>query len=299
MTTADTDDTLAYYTRPGPFTDAGSHLEALRALPSDIPDLLDSLHGLLIHEHLTWAYGVDHRPDHNETSNLRAIGDVIGRLLADGRPLTDRREPAERVAGTCRDFTVFAVAALRAHGISARARCGFGAYFGVPTNEDHWVAEYWNADESRWILTDAQVDQRQRELFGIDLDVTDVPRDQFIVAGLAWRRCRAGEDDANRYGLKMTEEFGDWWIAANLIRDAAAVSNMEMLPWDVWGAIPEPEDVIDADLTALLDKLAGLTADPETAADARTLYRKDDRLHVPATVRNANRGHDEPVFLRG
>lgn len=292
MTTAET---LAYYTGAGAFTGAGDHVEALRALPDDIPGLLGALHGLLIHEHLTWAYGVEHRPEHNETANLRAVEPLLGGLLARGGPLTEAREPAERLAGTCRHFTVLTVAALRAHGVPARARCGFGTYFTATTGEDHWVAEYWNGAEDRWVLVDAQIDQRQRELFGTDIDVTDVPRDRFLVAGQAWRRCRVGADDPNRYGLSAAEEFGDWWIAANLIRDTAALSNAEMLPWDVWGAIPEPEDVIGADLTALLDELAALTSVPETAADVREVYRRDARLRVPATVRNANRGRDEPV----
>lgn len=110
--------------------------------------------------------------------------------------------------------------------------------------EDHWVAEYWNSDAHRWVLADAQIDARHREMFGIDFDLADVPRDQFVVAGAAWRQCRTGEDDPNRYGLTAANEFGDWWIAANLMRDVAALSGLELLPWDVWGVMPKPEDEI-------------------------------------------------------
>ena len=49
------------------------------------------------------------------------------------------------------------------------------------------------------------------------------------------------------------------------------------------------------DLLALLDRLAELTADPETAADVRDLY-PDERLRVPAEVRNADLGRVEPVI---
>jgi hypothetical protein len=297
LTTADT---LARYTATGPFTDPGPHRDALLALPREVPELLAALQGLLIHVHLTWAYEVEHRPDHDDTANLRAVRDLLDRLTADGRPLTVSREPGERIAGTCRDFTLLAVAALRAHGVPARARCGFGAYFPVSTMEDHWVAEYWNAAEARWVLADAQIDARQRELFAIgpDFDCADVPRDQFVVAGEAWRRCRAGQDDPNRYGLNSIDEFGDWWIAGNLVRDTASLAGVEMLPWDVWGPIPVPEDAIAPKLFALFDHLADLTFDPETAADVRALYDDNDCLQVPATVRNANRGVDEAVFAK-
>lgn len=71
-----------------------------------------------------------------------------------------------------------------------------------------------------------------------------------------------------------------------------------MLPWDVWGPIPEPEDGIGAERLALFDHLADLTFDPETAADVREVYAGHEWLRVPPTVRNANRGVDEAVFPR-
>ena len=293
-----TQDTLDYYRRPGLLTAAGAHESALNELPGTVPELREAVHGLIIHPHLTWAYDGEHRPDHDETSNLRSAEQILGRLLADGRPVTEAREPAERLGGTCRHFTLLTVAALRAHGVPARARCGFGAYFPIDTMEDHWVAEYWNAAEGRWVMADAQIDARQRELFnlGPEFDLDDVPRDQFVVAGDAWRRCRAGDDDPKRYGLNGINEFGDWWIASNLVRDVAALANLELLPWDDWGAMPGPEDDMSEDLLALFDELAAATADPDTAADARARYEADDRIRVPDLVRNAQRGRREPLI---
>jgi hypothetical protein len=43
---------------------------------------------------------------------------------------------------------------------------------------------------------------------------------------------RSGTADPAMFGLTMTHEAGDWWIAANLMRDAAALRNIELLPWD-------------------------------------------------------------------
>lgn len=117
------EDDLAFYARPGLLTSGGIHERALRELPDVLPDLRAAVQGLLIHKALTWAYDVPHRDEHEVTSNYRAIERFLDRLLADGRPVTEARPPAERVGATCRDFATFTVAALRAHAIPARARC--------------------------------------------------------------------------------------------------------------------------------------------------------------------------------
>ncbi len=92
--------------------------------------------------------------------------------------------------GNCRHFTLLTVAALRAHGIPARARCGFGGYFGTGWYEDHWVCESWDAAAGPWPLADAKIDDVQRKAFGVGFDVLDMSRDEFVVAGHAWLRCR-------------------------------------------------------------------------------------------------------------
>ena len=185
--------------------------------------------------------------------HVRPVAGLLGRMMAeDGRPLTVAREPAGRLPGNCRHFTVLAAAMLRAQGTPARARCGFGGYFGSGAFEDHWVCEYWDQAAPGWKLADAQIDDVQLKLFDVDFDLMDVPRDKFLVAGDAWRLCRAGDADPAKFGLSFMNEGGYWWIAANLLRDVAALNNMEMLPWDVWGAMPAPDETIDDERLALL-----------------------------------------------
>ena len=117
------------------------------------------------------------------------------------------------------------------------------------------------------------------------------------MAGDAWRRCRDGGADPARFGLSLMQEGGYWWIAANLLRDVAALNNMEMLPWDVWGAMPAPDDAIGDEQCALFDRLAGLTRDPDaTFAELTRAYAGDARLRVPATVYNAVLNRREPVL---
>jgi Transglutaminase-like superfamily len=283
------------YVRPGVMTDAERYALLLGELPGDVASLAAVAHGLLIHEFLVGEYGVTLAEEDRASVHLRPVAAMLERIVAmDPRPLGVAREPAGRMATNCRGFTVLMVAMLRAHGTPARARCGFGGYFTEGRFEDHWVCEYW--DGARWALVDAQIDERQQKLFGIDFDVTDVPRDRFLVGGDAWARFRRGEADPDAFGLSQINEAGDWWIASNLIRDAAALDNVELLPWDGWGAMPGPDDKIDEELAGLFDRLAALTQAPDVNLDAlRALARGDERLRVPAAVHNHARQRYETI----
>jgi hypothetical protein len=289
--------TLPYYTEPGPMTSPGRHAGLLGDLPHDVAGIANVLHGLVIHEHLAGLYGVTLTEDDRASVHVRPVGDLLGLIVArDARPLTEPREPARRLAGNCRHFTVLLVAILRAHGVPARARCGFGGYFGSEFFEDHWVCEYWDTSVQAWKLADAQIDATQREIFDADFDLADVPRDHFLVAGDAWAMCRDGAADPAVFGLSLMKESGMWWIAGNLMRDAAALGNVELLPWDCWGAMPAPDAQIGADDVVLFDRLAGYTRIPDEAFDLlHDLCAGDARLSVPRAVRNAVRERTEPV----
>jgi hypothetical protein len=288
---------LQFYAEPGVMTSAGRFAPLLAGLPRDIPGLAAVGHGLLIHEHMAEGYGVTLSEQERGSVHVRPAERMLELITArDGRPLDVAREPGSRLAGNCRHFTVLMVTMLRAQGTPARARCGFGGYFTGGFFEDHWVCEYWHAGQERWILVDAQIDSTQRDWFPIDFDVTDVPRDRFLVAGEAWARCRSGAADPATFGLSLVNESGDWWIAANLMRDAAALGNLELLPWDCWGAMPKAYEPIDEARCALFDRLATLTQTPgDSFAELLRLCQADERLRVPAIVRNAVRGRDESL----
>ena len=289
---------LAFYTEPASMTSPGRYAPLLQNLPDDVPSLAAIVQGLLIHEYMADGYGVTLSEQDRSSVHIRPVEQLLAEIVArDSRPLEVVRPPAARLPVNCRHFTVLMTAMLRAHGTPARARCGFGGYFGTGMFEDHWVCEYWHTGQQRWVLVDAQIDGQQRRWFDIDFDVTDVPRDRFLIAGQVWAQCRSGADDPARFGLSSLNETGDWWIAGNLMRDAAALRNIELLPWDCWGAMPTPEHPIGSELAALFDRLAALTQTPDASfAELRQLC-EDDRLRVPSAVRNHLRNRDEILPL--
>lgn len=276
---------------PIDMSDAGAKTALLDGLPGDVGGLAEVVQGLLIHEHIASAYGVTLSPEQHAQAHMRGVEKMLDRIARqDGRPLAQARPPGERVVGVCRHFTLLHVAMLRRRGVAARARCGFGAYFEQGKFIDHWVTEYWNESTQRWVLVDAQLDQRQRELFGIAFDPLDVPRDQFVVAGDAWQLCRSGKADPGAFGI--LDLHGLWFIAGNVIRDVAALNNHEMLPWDVWGGMTQQDSEIDL---PFIDGLAAFSRAPDRHfGELRAAY-KDKRVAVPGTVFNAVLNRPDPV----
>jgi hypothetical protein len=274
---------LDFYRTPVDLSDAGRHRGMLDGLPRDIPGLVKLVQGLLIHEHMTDAYGVALPPERRAESHARAVEAMLDAIAnRDPRPLTTPRAAGERYVCVCRSFTLLLVAILRHQGVPARARCGFGAYFEAGKFYDHWVVEYWDTAAKRWVKVDSQVDDRQRRMFGVTIDTLDLTREQFLVAGDAWQLCRGGREDPQNFGI--LDMHGSWFIASNIVRDIAALNNREMLPWDVWGGMQLVDEGLDL---AFFDRLAELTHEPDRHfAELRAVYN-DKRIAVPATVFNA------------
>jgi hypothetical protein len=289
-------DPLEYYARPGPMTDPQEQASLLAGLPTDMAALCQVVQGLLLH--MMWAerYGVQLPPERRQETEIRHVAQKLQRIQElDARPLTVARPLERRVVSECRDFSTLLCAMLRHRGVPARARCGFATYFLPDHYEDHWVCEYWKSDEQRWVMVDAQLDQFQRQVLGIQFDPLDVPPDGFLPAGKAWLLCRAGQADPDKFGI--FDMHGLWFIRGDLVRDVAALNKMELLPWDIWGLIGKEEQDISPEDMALLDQVAALTvADNRAFPALRALYETDARLRVPPVIKSY---HDTGVETVG
>jgi len=281
-------DVLDFYCERSRLTSLGRFAPLVEKMPSDVPSLVRILQGISIHEYMAAAYGIRIPEERRSETHIRDVAGMLERVLEiDKRDLAIARPPEKRLVGICQHFSSLLVALLRAKGVPARARYGFGLYFNPPNAEEHTITEYWNDAQARWALVDAQFDEIWREQLRIGHDVLDVPRDRFLVAGDAWEQCRSSKADASKFGIFVGDMRGLWFIAAELVRDMAALNNMEMLPWDIWGAMPKPNEELDPGQLAFFDKVAELTRNPDASfAELRKLYSVDERLRVPDTVFN-------------
>jgi hypothetical protein len=255
-------------------------------LPADIPSLARVIGGVMVHRDCTTAFGFELPPARRDEANTRDLSAILTHLSstmsdppAEVSPLAPR-PPAERFAGTCRDFAVLLVAMLRAQGRPARARAGFAGYFAEGWYDDHWVAEVWQ-DES-WRLIDAQLLSADPGTYTkLEIDATNVPRDAFLVGGQAWLECRTSRRDPSRLGVHSAGLSGMWEIQGNVIRDLAALNRDETLPWDNWGLIPTHYDKLPAEDVALLDKLAEVSAAGGPLSKVQEAYHSDPRIPWP------------------
>jgi len=290
-------ESLAFYATPGLLTAPGNQAGLLDHLPGEVEALCRVVQGLIIH--IFWAeqYGVQLDATRREEVQLRSVARQLARITElDARPLDQAREPAKRLVGNCRDFSAMLTTILRHQGIPARARCGFGRYFLPNHYEDHWVCEYWNTAQKRWVLVDAQIDALQSRKLAIPFSPLDVPREQFIVGGKAWQLCRSGQADPETFGI--FDMHGLSYVRGNLLRDVASLNKMELLPWDSWGLVIGRHADLSPDDLALLDQVAELThGDVPELGKMQQLYLNDQRLCVPATIHTYAQGRVQTVDL--
>jgi hypothetical protein len=271
---------LAFYRSPGLFTRLDGFEDEVEGLPHDVAVIARTVQGLLIQEGLIGAYGVSLPAERIAEKQLHSSVAILARAMSlDSQAIVNPRVPERRVVGVCRHFATLFVAIMRQKGVPARARCGFANYFAARKHVDHWVGEYWNAIEGRWVLVDAHIDDRQCELFRVTFDRLDVPRDRFLVAGDAWRACRNGADPMT-FGVAGTEMWGLVEVYGDLFQDLAALQNIELLPWGWYGLATDKSGIGE---TALIDRLAGIStsANAQALDELRTMIAEDGRLRPP------------------
>jgi hypothetical protein len=248
-----------FYAQQGQISDPGELAHYFDALPDDLPGIIAAIQGVMLHLHWAKRYGITLNRARQEEANLRTVCDRLAKVFKlQDVPLTKPRPLSKKTVGTCRDFTLLLTSILRQRGIPARARAGFGTYFTPGSFEDHWVCEYWQADENRWVMVDPQLDALQCEALSIDFNPLDMPHTKFVTGGQAWTRCRAKRVDPNRFGIFNMRGLD--FVKGDLIRDFLALNKIEILPWDNFKLINKSFRDMNAEEKDLMDRLARVSS---------------------------------------
>ncbi|GAB3429529.1 transglutaminase-like domain-containing protein [Flindersiella endophytica] len=269
------------YSQQSVYSDPGKYATLLDPLPTDIRALTAVVRNVLVHYR---AAGFEFEGKRLAEIDSRWVEQILDTDQSrHGMPLSEPRGQYERVATCCRDFTLLTVAALRHQGVPARSRVGFAEYFTRDFGNDHVIVEYWNGD--RWVFTDAELEAGEQ----LPFDPADIPylvgakpesTPHFRTAAQAWTAFRAGELDADRYGVAPDLPYrGDWFVRNYVVMELAHRQRDELLLWDNWGAMGND---LSGDL-GLIDEIAALllAADDGDEAAERELaerYASDSAL---------------------
>lgn len=173
--------------------------------------------------------------------------------------------------------------ALRERGVAARTRVGFASYLHEGFWTDHVVSEYW--DGGRWVWADTQLDPAGPW----PVDVLDIPRAPgarggvFASAAQVWLAHRAGEVDADRYGVHPDLPLrGAGFVRAYVLLELAHRQGEELLLWDIWGAMGAEDDGVFDEVARLL--VAADAGDGAAERELAAWYARDGRLNPGGRV---------------
>ena len=188
------------YLETSVYTYVGMYKEFVLSLPDDIPSI-----GMLVCDQIThpsmyftepspyledtyfgkFASYPKHRFKNEDELYITAVAMIAGILRLDETGFTKNRDVTKRITVSCRQASVLFSAILKAKGIPCRSRAGFMDFGDAGESYmEHWVNEYWDFNQNRWVLADVDGYYEYEQRFGYSQ--FDLPRRKFVTASEAW-----------------------------------------------------------------------------------------------------------------
>lgn len=200
---------LDFYRQYSMFTYPGLYEPYLQSLPDEIRDIGFLVRKQLIHRTTLDAGNVGSNADlkygdmtkipwyrQAEDDYLVTAVAIIAELFRrDKKGFYLERSAENKVVLTCRHTTILIAAILKSKGIPVRVRAGFAPYWpGAKVSSDHWVNQYWNEKENRWVTVDVD-----GSLHKTGFDMYDFPDGKFDFSADAWLAVRKGKIDGKHF----------------------------------------------------------------------------------------------------
>lgn len=210
----------------------------------------------------------------------------------DYRGFINNREIKNKIVITCRYVSILLASILKAKGIPARCRSGYANYFmSNPDNTyyDHWIVQYYNKEEKRWINVDADGN------YCLAFNQWDIPNEQFKWIAQIWLDVRNGKDNEKNYihgsNLNKLEN-----LAYALFFDFHSIMNDEIsyLFLPTFMDTKEEFKNLNAQELKKIDYLASLMLNPDKNFDElKYLFRNDPWLRLINTPLLSDSDHLE------
>ena len=279
-----------HYLKTSVYTYVGAYKGFVLSLPDDIPSI-----GMLVCDQITHpsmyftepsSYLEDtyfgkfssypkHRFKNEDELYITAVSMLAGILRFDETGFTKNRDVSKRITVSCRQASVLFSAILKAKGIPCRSRAGFMDFGDAGESFlEHWVNEYWDFNENRWVLADIDGYYEYEQRFGYSQ--FDLPRRKFVTAPEAWLYLRRNTLDKKLDVFSPNLLEG---VCEYLFMDFHALMNNEIFysyqPLYLRGGI---QGLSESELDEL-DYLAELLTDPDKNMEKiEELYMTDEKL---------------------
>lgn len=181
----------------------------------------------------------------------------------DKKGFTINRKEKDKLVLTCRFVSIIIASIFKSKGIPCRVRSGNAPYFDMgklgKLSADHWINQYWDTKEKRWITIDVDGSWSLNENF----DPYNMPEKKFDFPADAWLNIRTGKDDENRFWNAKPEK-GMIVVLWSLFYDFHCLMNDEI----IYVHIPAPglyknfKKLSDKELKEI-DNLACLMQNPD------------------------------------
>lgn len=219
------EEVLEFYKQTSCFTDLGLYNDFVKNLPDDINELCMLQRHQIIHPFIFKDVDIRNKKDcywgdmtkipiyklEYEDDIFPTAQSIFAELLRRNSEYSHKREAKDKIHATCREQAILLTSTLKAKKIPSRCRSGFAFY--VTDNNtagDHWITEYYNEKQQRWMLVDADMHDPDHDL---GFDINDIPRKEFIFGaeaylGLRNRKYNEKEiyyaSDPITYGMKAS-----------------------------------------------------------------------------------------------
>ena len=202
---------LEHYLKTGTYTYAGPYGDYFRSLPDAVDQIGHLVCAQVIHR-VTLREGntnANHKLQYGDMTKfpwhrMRCEDDILMTAVAmtaelfrlDERGFVPDRRTEDKIVVTCRYVSVLMSAILKAKKIPCRSRSGFAPYFQPGKSMDHWINQYWNKKEERWITFDADGFYDES---GMNLGQYDIAEGKFDYAARAWLDVRRKNVNGSRF----------------------------------------------------------------------------------------------------
>lgn len=219
---------LDHYLQFSQYTDPGMYKDLLKKLPDKIEEVGLLVRKQIIHRNTLKNGNTGSNKDMRygdmtkvpwyrqcEDDIFTTVAAILAELYRrDNRGLVLGRATENKLVITCRHISILVASILKFKGIPCRARSGFSSYFNLfgGKSTDHWINQYWNEKENRWVAID--IDGSLEDY--VKFNLYDLPENTFDFSADAWLKVRKGD------------------IAENHFENADGHKGLEVIAWELF-----------------------------------------------------------------